>query len=198
MLHITKIVQDHNKIKYLLLWYNKKMSIKYLTTYHPNGQKKAEGSWDGYEPVGDHISWHENGNKENETIELNESIQIETSWHENGQIKFKGALTDYIETGLWTYWHEGGHKKAEGYWIDKDEREGKWNFWNSSGQIICSGIHRGWQGNGLWTFWDDHGNKIHERDYRNSELLGVWKNLRAEGCSDDLIESYKEHIFNVK
>lgn len=174
------------------------MSIKNLITYHPNGQKKSEGDWDGYEPVGNHRSWYENGNKESEVIELGDDIQSSTYWYKNGCMKSKGLHTEYFESGLWTYWHETGHKKAEGLWGNKDERKGKWNFWNDQGQLICSGIHSAWQGDGFWTFWDDEGAKIHEQEYRNAELLDVWKHLRSEGCSEERIELYKELIFDLE
>ena len=174
------------------------MSIKNLITYHPNGQKKSEGDWDGYEPVGDHRSWHENGNKESEVIELGDSIQSSTHWYENGQKKSTGLISQihYLETGLWTYWYDNGNKQSEGHHKAEDGRDGEWRFWNSSGQLICCGIHKGWCGDGLWEFWDNDGNKVHERKYTDLELLDVWKNLREDGCSDDLVTTYKSHIFN--
>ena len=174
------------------------MSTKYLTLYHPNGQKKSEGNYDEQEPIGDHTSWYESGNIKFESVELSESSQIYTNWYENGHMKSRGVRTEYFESGLWTYWYDTGHKKAEGFWGDKDEREGKWNFWNDQGQLICSGIHSAWQGNGLWTFWDDDGFQIHEREYRDAELLHVWKNLRLEGCPEERIEMYKALIFDVE
>jgi len=174
------------------------MSKKYLTFYYPNGQKKSEGFYDEQEPIGDHTSWYEGGSISYEAIELNESNFLSTHWYENGQMKSKGVYTEYFESGLWTYWYENGSKKAEGFWRDKDEREGKWNFWNSSGDIICSGIHNAWQGNGLWIFWDDNGNKIHEQEYINSELLDVWAHLKAKSCSDERVEMYKKLIFDSK
>jgi len=183
---------------FLGLWYNKKMSTKYLTLYYPNGQKKSEGNYDGQELIGDHTSWYESGKISHESVELSESTELSTDWYENGQMKSKGVRTEYFESGLWTYWYDTGHKKAEGFWGNKDEREGQWSFWNTQGQLICSGIHSAWQGDGLWTFWDDDGTKIHEREYRDSELLDVWKNLRAEGCSDERIELYKELIFDLE
>ena len=174
------------------------MSIKYLTLYYPNGQKKSEGNYDEQEPIGDHKSWYKSGKISHDSVEINESTELSTYWHENGLMKSKGIHIEYFESGLWTYWHETGHKKAEGFWGDKDEREGKWNFWNAQGQLICSGIHSAWQGDGLWTFWDDEGNKILEREYRNSELLDVWKHLRSEGCSDERVEIYKQLIFALE
>ena len=173
------------------------MSIEQITFYYPNGQKKSEGNYDGNEPVGDHTSWYENGNVNYQAVELSESMTLATHWYENGKIKSKGVHKEYFESGLWTYWYDTGNKKAEGLWGDKDEREGKWNFWNPYGQLVCSGVHSAWQGNGVWIFWDDDGNIIHERDYRNSELLDVWKNLKIDGCSDERIEMYKELIFET-
>jgi|TARA_B110000438_G_C15462747_1_gene499596 antitoxin component YwqK of YwqJK toxin-antitoxin module len=173
------------------------MSIKLVTTYHSNGQKKAEGNWDGFDPVGDHISWYENGNKEYESIEPDEFIMNTTSWFKNGQIMSKGSLSqsNYCEIGIWTYWYENGNKKSEGYFKGDDGRYGEWNFWSSNGQLICSGVHKGWRGDGVWTFWDEAGIKVHEREYKNSELLDIWKNLRADGCSEERIDMYKELIF---
>lgn len=171
------------------------MSIKLLTEYHPNGQKKSEGSYDGFHPVGGHTSWYENGNKKYESIELDESTEAINYWYKSGQLKSKGSLADCWETGLWTEWHENGNKKSEGLYKGKDERDGEWRFWHSNGQLACTGIHRGWGGDGLWVFWDESGNNIHEREYRELELLGVWRNLRKDGCSDELINKYKQYIF---
>ena len=172
------------------------MSIKYLTFYYPNGQKKSEGNYDGQEPIGDHTSWFESGNIKCEAVDLTESKILFTHWYENGQMKSKGVHKDYFESGLWTYWYDNGNKKSEGFYLDKDERVGKWKFWHSNGELACIGIHKGWSGDGLWTFWDEAGNKVHEREYRELELLDVWKNLRADGCSDELVDKYKKYIFN--
>ena len=172
------------------------MSTEYITEYHPNGQMKSEGRYDDYHPVGDHISWYENGNKQNESIELDESTEMTTCWYENGQKKSEGTRTEHWETGLWTEWYENGNKRSEGFYKGKDERDGEWKFWHSNAQLACTGIHKGWGGDGLWIFWDEAGNKVHEREYREFELLDVWKNLRADGCSDELINKYKKYIFD--
>ena len=175
------------------------MSIKLLTTYYSNGQKKAKGNWDGFDPVGDHISWYENGSVESESIGFDEPVLTTTFWYENGQIesiKSYSTQPNFVEIGLWAEWYENGNKKSEGSYQGDDGRIGKWQFWHSNGQLACSGVHKGWGGDGLWIFWDEAGNKIHDREYRKSELLGVWKNLRADGCSDELIDQYKQYVFN--
>ena len=172
------------------------MSLQLVTKYYSNGQKHFEGYYDETDPVGDHISWYENGQMQNETIELDEFNLISTNWHENGNLKSRGILTEYFESGLWTYWYDNGNKLKEGVFIDKDERWGKWRFWHNNGQMACCGIHKGWSGDGLWIFWDNAGVKIHEKSYKDTELLNVWKNLRLEGCSDDTVELFKDLIFN--
>ena len=98
------------------------MSIKFLTAYHPNGQKKSEGNWDDGVPFGNHFTWHENGNKEYEMVEVNDSMEMTTSWYENGQMESKGATspTHYQEVGLWTQWFENGNKKSEGFYKGED------------------------------------------------------------------------------
>ena len=173
------------------------MSIKFLSVYHPNGQKKSEGSWDDDVPVGNHFAWHENGNKEYEMVVVDDSIEMTTSWYKNGQMESKGSTssTNYQEVGLWTRWFENGYKKSEGSYKGEDGRNGEWKFWHSNGQIACIGFFQGFRGDGLWSFWDETGNKIHEHEYTDNELLEVWKNLRINGCSDDLIDRLKEYIF---
>jgi len=173
------------------------MSIKLLIDHYPNGQKKSEGNWDDGVPVGNHFAWHENGNKEYEMIVVDDSMEMTTSWYENGQMESTGSRssTHYLEVGLWTQWFENGNKKSEGSYKGEDGRDGEWRYWHSNGQLACIGILQGFRGDGLWTFWDEDGNKVHEREYRENEFLDVWKNLRTDGCSDDLIELYKERVF---
>ena len=167
--------------------------------FYDNGIKDFIESYENNRKNGKSIYWYKNGDMKQE-INYKDGLKngLFTNWYENGQMQSRGVRTEYFESGLWTYWHETGHKKAEGFWGGKDERKGKWNFWNDQGQLICSGIHSAWQGDGLWIFWDDDGTKIHEREYRGSELLDVWKNLRIEGYSDESIEIYKELIFDLE
>jgi len=171
--------------------------LKLITRYHPNGQKHFEGYYDETDPVGDHTAWHENGNIEHEFLEISESIEMSTYWYDNGQIKSKGIRTNYFETGLWTYWFENGNKKSEGCFEGEDGCVGKWRYWHSNGQLACIGILQGFRGDGLWTFWDEAGKKIHEREYKENEFLDVWKNLKLDGCSDELKDKYKQYIFDA-
>lgn len=174
------------------------MSIKLLTTYHPNGQKKDEGSWDGQDPVGNHYSWYENGNIKDEALSFDGPIQTTTSWYENGQIKSikSHSVEDHFEeVGLWSEWYENGNKKSEGVYEVDDGRMGEWRFWYSNGELACSALFKGWEGDGLWSFFQNDGQKIHERAYLKSELLYLWKNLKVSGCSDEQVDYLKQLIF---
>jgi len=128
---------------------------------------------------------------------LSESVELCTYWHENGQVKSKGIRTNYFETGLWTYWFENGSKKSEGCFEGEDGCADKWRYWHSNGQLACIGILQGFRGDGLWTFWDEDGKKVHELEYKENEFLDVWKNLKLDGCSDELKDKYKQYIFNA-
>jgi antitoxin component YwqK of YwqJK toxin-antitoxin module len=168
--------------------------------YYPNGQKRWEGGYfDNFNYTGNCYAWYESGNKLHESIDIyfDGSFYMFTAWYENGQMMSRGVKVDNMwETGLWTAWYENGNKKSEGYYKDQDERGGEWKFWHSNGKLACTGIHKGWGGDGLWVFWDEAGNKIHEREYRDDEFLSVWDNLRADGCSDELVDKYKQYIFH--
>ena len=87
-------------------------------------------------------------------------------------------------------------KKSEGCFDGEDGCVGKWRYWHSNRQLACVGIFKGFRGDGLFTFWDEEGNKIHEREYKDNELLEVWKNLKLDGCSEELKNKFKELIFN--
>ena len=175
------------------------LSIKLLTTYYSNGQKKAEGNWDGQDPVGDHYSWYKNGNIKDEAIGFDGPIQTTTCWYDNGHMKSKRSYSvedHFEEIGLWTDYYKNGNKKSEGTYEVEDGRMGEWRFWYQNGELACSGVHKGWEGNGLWSFFESNGKKIHERVYVKSELLEVWKNLSISGCSDELIDQFKQLIFS--
>jgi len=189
------------------------MSTEFITEYYPNGNKHVEGYYDGFNPAGDFTMWHENGNKQWEGFDVNsdDSLYMSTSWYESGQIKDKGEMHLLIwKTGLWTEWHENGNKRSEGHYLgeiksfsdfdktDEDEnpRIGEWSYWHSNGQLACTGRHKDYRIDGLWVFWDEAGYKVHERLYKDNEFLGVGANLRASGCSDELVDKYKQYIFH--
>ena len=175
------------------------MTFKLLTTYHPNGQKKDEGNWDGQDPVGDHYSWYKNGNIKDEALNFDGPIQTTTSWYEDGQIKSikSHSVEDHFEEiGLWSEWYENGNKKSEGIYEAEDGRMGEWRFWYPNATLACSALFKGWEGNGLWSFFQSDGQKFHERVYIKSELLELWKNLRVSGTSDEQIDYFKQLIFS--
>ena len=191
------------------------MSTEFITEYYPNGNKHVQGYYDGTNPAGDFTLWYENGNKCWEGFDVNSdgSLYMSTSWYENGQMQETGDRYDLVwSTGLWTEWYENGNKKSEGCYLGKNKkysdpmvnrdeftggynnpRTGKWSYWHSNGQLACTGIHHS---DSVWIFWDEEGKKVHECEYRELELLDVWNNLRADGCSDELIDKYKKCIFD--
>jgi hypothetical protein len=188
--------------------------MKLPIEYYPNGQKRWEGGYfDNFDYTGNFFKWYESGNKESESIDIyfDGTLYLYTAWYENGQMMSRGKQSDCTlcsEVGLWTTWYENGNKKSEGFYRDRHTPSGEWKYWHSNGQLACTGIHsgnkeyesiniyfEGWAGDGLWVFWDEAGNKIHEREYMNCDFLNLWDNLRADGCSDELVYKYKMYIY---
>ena len=132
------------------------MSIELITEYHPNGQKKYKGHYNGVHPVGDHTAWYECGDKEYESIELDESTEIVTYWYENGQIKSKGNCTDYWKSGSWTEWNENGNKKQTG--IHGPNKTIQWTDWYINGQKESFNSFNGVGQPTFSKYWDLRGN----------------------------------------
>jgi antitoxin component YwqK of YwqJK toxin-antitoxin module len=84
---------------------------KSFTTYHANGAKKSEGSFNDGKPTGELTNWHENGNVESKGS-FNDGKQTGewTLWQENGKVKTKGSFNDGKPTGEWIEWDESGEK----------------------------------------------------------------------------------------
>jgi antitoxin component YwqK of YwqJK toxin-antitoxin module len=112
------------------------MNAKLIKNYYSNGNIKSQGYYDGLTPIGNHTSWHENGNKKYESIELTDSIDKITEWHSNGTIKSQGCCKDYWKTGLWREWFDNEIKESEGLYNGEDDiKEGVWKFWNREGNL---------------------------------------------------------------
>ena len=171
------------------------MSLKLITKYHPNGQKHYEGYYDETDPIGDQVSWYDNGNKEYESIELNELNEICTYWHKNGNIKsneifidnkklsttlFKYFKNGHLESkvtvknailsGESKFWYKNGRvKKIQHY--KEGKLHGKFVEFYKNGKKFIQGSYSNYQPDGQWFFWNKNGLKTEERFYKNNKLL---------------------------
>jgi len=137
----------------------------------------------------------------------NLNVEHRAKYYSNGQKKYEGSYVSYHQVFNHISWYENGNKKSEGFFKGYDERYGKWNFWHSNGQLACTGIYEDTAEDmaktkaGLWIFWDESGNKVHKNKYNEIELtcelmiLDAFSNLRAEGCSKELVDKFGCYIF---
>jgi hypothetical protein len=82
------------------------------TSWHENGQKSKEGSW-------------QNGQEDG----------VWTYWHDNGQKSKEGSYKSGKKQGVWTEWHENGEKKADATWQNGNP-EGVMTIWGDSGNVV--------------------------------------------------------------
>lgn len=82
-----------------------------FTEYHPNGQKKAMGSYEEGKLAGEFASWFENG-------------QRETLGHYNMG----------VASGDWAWWHANGMRRAEGSYANGTP-DGQWTSWTPEGKV---------------------------------------------------------------
>ena len=125
---------------------------KSFTTYHANGTKKSEGSFNDGKKTGEWTDWHENG-----------EVKAKSSFNDNGKL-----------TGEWTVWYENGKIKFKGSYNDDGNQTGEWTYWYENGEVETKGSYND-NGNktGEWTEWDESGKKIHTRVFDNGKLISV-------------------------
>jgi len=81
------------------------------TTWHPNGQKSAEGYFVAGAPDGE-FKW----------------------WYLNSQMQSKGTYKNGSCLGEWVWYHPNGMKMMEGSYAE-DVQVGQWSSWNDEGQL---------------------------------------------------------------
>jgi antitoxin component YwqK of YwqJK toxin-antitoxin module len=177
------------------------MTQKSFTTYHANGTKKSEGSFNDGKKTGEWTDWHENGEVkakssfndngkltgewtvwyENGKIAQKGSCNDDgnpagewTFWHENGEVGFKGSYNNGNRTGEWTLWHENGKVLAKGSFNDNGKLTGEWTYWQENGEVGSKGSYNDdGKRTGEWIEWDESGKKIHTRIFDNGKLISV-------------------------
>jgi antitoxin component YwqK of YwqJK toxin-antitoxin module len=153
------------------------MTQKSFTTYHANGTKKSEGSFNDGKKTGEWTDWYENGEVEAKSSYNDDGNQTGelTFWYENGNVRAKSSFNDNGKlTGEWTVWYENGKIKFKGSYNDDGNQTGEWTYWYENGEVETKGSYND-NGNktGEWTEWDESGKKIHTRVFDNGKLISV-------------------------
>lgn len=102
-------------------WWNCK-----LATFGTHGKALQHGTW---------TTWHENGQKKEQgTFDFGKRVGKFMSWHPNGQKASEGIYEDGKQHGNWTWWHANGQKQTNGHYTN-GRRTGDWAWWNEDGRL---------------------------------------------------------------
>jgi antitoxin component YwqK of YwqJK toxin-antitoxin module len=82
------------------------------TAWHPNGVKRADGSYDRGLPDGK-FTW----------------------WTDNGQKQAEGSYQAGLKVGTWITWHDNGMKESQSNYRN-DEYVGVWMRWEPTGRLV--------------------------------------------------------------
>ncbi|WP_164104326.1 toxin-antitoxin system YwqK family antitoxin [Candidatus Laterigemmans baculatus] len=95
-------------------------------SYSTIGQDDRHGRW---------ISWHSNGQKEYEgTYQNNQPEGQFTWWYPNSQIRVSGNYKHGKAHGEWSWWFENGQKSEKGQY-EEGEPVGSWAYWKPNGML---------------------------------------------------------------
>ena len=83
-------------------------------------------------------TWHSNGQKQNEgTYEHDMQVGLFTWWHANGQKALEGRFDTGKQDGGWTWWYPTGQKSIQGEYA-KGNPTGRWTWWKEDGKVAQS------------------------------------------------------------
>lgn len=93
------------------------------------GKDEKHGPW---------TSWHTNGQRQLEgTYEHDMQTGLFTWWHANGQKALEGRFEAGKQNGSWTWWYPTGQKSIHGEYAHGNPT-GRWTWWKEDGKVAQS------------------------------------------------------------
>jgi antitoxin component YwqK of YwqJK toxin-antitoxin module len=93
------------------------------------GKDEKQGAW---------ISWHSNGQRQLEgTYDHDLQVGLFTWWHANGQKALEGRYDAGKQDGEWTWWYPNGQKSIRGEYAHGNPT-GRWTWWKEDGRVAQS------------------------------------------------------------
>ncbi len=113
-------------------WWNCK-----LATTAKTGNDERHGPWS---------SWHTNGQRQLEgTYDHDLQVGLFTWWHDNGQKALEGRYLNGKQDGPWVWWYDNGQKSIQGEYA-KGNPTGRWTWWAEDGRVAQSADLSGSEG----------------------------------------------------
>ncbi len=90
------------------------------------GKDEKQGPW---------ISWHSNGQRQLEgTYDHDLQVGLFSWWHANGQKALEGRYDAGKQDGDWTWWYPNGQKSIHGEYAHGNPT-GRWTWWKEDGRV---------------------------------------------------------------
>jgi antitoxin component YwqK of YwqJK toxin-antitoxin module len=113
-------------------WWNCK-----LVETTKTGADERHGPWS---------SWHPNGQRQLEgTYDHDLQVGLFTWWHANGQKNLEGRFIKGKQDGPWVWWYDNGQKSIQGEYA-KGNPTGRWTWWDEDGRVAQSADLSGTEG----------------------------------------------------
>jgi antitoxin component YwqK of YwqJK toxin-antitoxin module len=132
-----------------------------------------DGVWIAH---GDFEVWHPDGAKRARgTYATGEQDGIWQEWYANGQLGSRGGWNAGVRSGAWTYWYEDGTLLARGNYAG-DEKQGPWSTWHADGseKERCSFVDGRLEGVLLHRKADGRVEDLLSGVYEHGEKLADW------------------------
>ncbi len=101
------------------------------------GADERHGPW---------TSWHSNGQRQLEgTYDHDVHVGLFTWWHSNGQKQLEGRYFQGKQDGHWVWWYDNGQKSIQGEYA-KGNPTGRWTWWAEDGRVAQSADLSGTEG----------------------------------------------------
>jgi len=162
------------------------------TEYYRNGQKFAEGNFDGGVHDGPWSYWHDNGQLA-KTVTFKKGAP-EGAWETfraDGSLQAKKAYKTGKRDGTWiTYYEDGKTLKIEQSFIDGKLSGPRKTYYASGKTHQEAGFSDGLL-DGKMTEWDEAGRKLAEATFEKGMLNGTLVRWGADGSSSE--QNYREN-----
>ena len=116
----------------------------FVTLWHPNGSKQAEGSYDADgRRIGPWVFWFENGQKRWEgTYKADQVTGLERAWYDDGAPHYQATYVGGLLDGECSTWHPNGRLMWRGHFA-RGKPHGAYLAWSADGELDgeASGIY---------------------------------------------------------
>ena len=128
----------------------------------PNGQKLREGP---------SIGWHPNEQKRSEgSYADGKQHGPWLYWYPTGTPESQGGFALGVKEGVWTTYAAGGETTSEGQFVGGQEH-GPWVFWNTDAATRTEGSFVLGARDGVWLDYGPDDRPVRERTYRDGRMV---------------------------